>query len=156
LRPARGGRPRHLHRHERLLGAAPVPDPRRPLGPALAPGGRHRTAHPRRRLRPRRGARRPRAPPVPRRGAVDDHPGVRGVGFLNRLMNISYLMCDPGRGWAERAGGGGRTAAPGSGGIGRGATPPRGYTIDALAALTRQHRLPVVSLLSGWSYANEG
>ena len=36
------------------------------------------------------------------------------------------------------------------------ATNPLGYTIDEVIALTERHQLPVVSLLSGWSYSNEG
>ncbi len=36
------------------------------------------------------------------------------------------------------------------------ATHPLGYSTDEVIALTERHQLPVVSLLSGWSYANEG
>ena len=36
------------------------------------------------------------------------------------------------------------------------ATHPMGYPVEALIGLVRSHGLPVVSLLSGWSYANEG
>ena len=36
------------------------------------------------------------------------------------------------------------------------ATHPLGYAIEQVIELTEKHRLPVVSLLSGWSYANEG
>jgi sugar phosphate isomerase/epimerase len=36
------------------------------------------------------------------------------------------------------------------------ASHPLPYPIDEVMALTRKHGLPVVSLLSGWSYANEG
>jgi sugar phosphate isomerase/epimerase len=35
------------------------------------------------------------------------------------------------------------------------ASHPMPYAIEEVLALTRKHRLPVVSLLSGWSYANE-
>ena len=30
------------------------------------------------------------------------------------------------------------------------------YPVDEIARLARKHRLPVVSMLSGWSYGNEG
>jgi sugar phosphate isomerase/epimerase len=33
---------------------------------------------------------------------------------------------------------------------------PLGYPVDDILALSRKHDLPVVSLLSGWSYGNEG
>jgi 5-keto-L-gluconate epimerase len=33
---------------------------------------------------------------------------------------------------------------------------PMGYTVDEIAGLSRKHRLPVVSLLTGWSYSHEG
>ena len=36
------------------------------------------------------------------------------------------------------------------------ASHPMPYPIEEVAALSRKHGLPVVSLLSGWSYANEG
>src|SRR4051812_47238477 len=49
-----------------------------------------------------------------------------------------------------------RAAALGYRGIELVATHPLGYAIDDLVGLTRKHRLPVVSLLSGWSYGAEG
>ena len=33
---------------------------------------------------------------------------------------------------------------------------PAGYRVEELGKVVRETRLPVVSLLSGWSYANEG
>jgi sugar phosphate isomerase/epimerase len=36
------------------------------------------------------------------------------------------------------------------------ATHPLGYAIEEVESLVARHGLPVVSLLSGWSYANEG
>src|SRR5262245_22228815 len=36
------------------------------------------------------------------------------------------------------------------------ANHPLPYPVDDVLALTQSHRLPVVSLLSGWSYAKEG
>src|SRR5205085_2235756 len=36
------------------------------------------------------------------------------------------------------------------------ASHPPPYPVEDILALSRKHRLPVVSLLSGWSYSNEG
>jgi sugar phosphate isomerase/epimerase len=47
-------------------------------------------------------------------------------------------------------------AAFGYGGVELTASHPLPYPIEEVVALTRKHGLPVVSLLSGWSYANEG
>src|SRR5688572_347193 len=47
-------------------------------------------------------------------------------------------------------------AALGYRGIELSACSPPPYPIEEVAALSRRHRLPVVSLLSGWSYASEG
>jgi sugar phosphate isomerase/epimerase len=49
----------------------------------------------------------------------------------------------------------GRLASLGYQGVELTASHPMPYTIEEVRALTRKHRLPVVSLLSGWSYANE-
>src|SRR5205085_4133525 len=49
-----------------------------------------------------------------------------------------------------------RIAGLGYQGIELTACHPLPYPIEEVIALTRKHRLPVVSLLSGWSYANEG
>src|SRR6059036_2073548 len=49
----------------------------------------------------------------------------------------------------------GRIASLGYQGVELTASHPMPYTIEDVLALTRKHRLPVVSLLSGWSYANE-
>lgn len=49
-----------------------------------------------------------------------------------------------------------RVAALGYQGIELSATHPLGYGIGDVAALSEKYRLPVVSLLSGWSYSNEG
>src|SRR5260370_31910729 len=48
-----------------------------------------------------------------------------------------------------------RLASLGYQGVELSASYPLPYTIEELLALTHKHRLPVVSLLSGWSYANE-
>lgn len=50
----------------------------------------------------------------------------------------------------------GRIAALGYRGIELTASHPMPYAIDDVQALSRKHALPVVSLLSGWSYSNEG
>lgn len=50
----------------------------------------------------------------------------------------------------------GRIAGLGYRGIELTASHPLPYPIEDVIALTRKHGLPVVSLLSGWSYANEG
>lgn len=49
-----------------------------------------------------------------------------------------------------------RIAGLGYEGIELSASHPLPYPVDEVLALSRKHRLPVVSLLSGWSYANEG
>jgi sugar phosphate isomerase/epimerase len=49
-----------------------------------------------------------------------------------------------------------RIAALGYRGIELTASHPPPYPPDDVIALTRKHGLPVVSMLSGWSYANEG
>jgi sugar phosphate isomerase/epimerase len=71
-------------------------------------------------------------------------------------MKISYLCYDPVPQLAELDRRMCRVAALGYHGIELVATYPLGYEIDELVALTKKHRLPVVSLLSGWSYGNEG
>jgi sugar phosphate isomerase/epimerase len=50
----------------------------------------------------------------------------------------------------------GRIAGLGYQGIELTASHPMPYPVEEIVALTRKHRLPVVSFLSGWSYANEG
>jgi sugar phosphate isomerase/epimerase len=82
-------------------------------------------------------------------------------GFLQppcreRLMKISYLVYDPVPDLSELARRMETVAALGYHGIELVATYPLGYTVEEVAALAEHHRLPVVSLLSGWSYANEG
>jgi sugar phosphate isomerase/epimerase len=49
-----------------------------------------------------------------------------------------------------------RIAALGYRGVELTASHPLPYPIEDVVALTRKHGLPVVSFLSGWSYANEG
>jgi sugar phosphate isomerase/epimerase len=50
----------------------------------------------------------------------------------------------------------GRIASLGYQGIELTASHPMAYPVEEIITLTRKHGLPVVSLLSGWSYANEG
>src|SRR5262245_17627752 len=50
----------------------------------------------------------------------------------------------------------GRIAGLGYRGIELTASHPLPYPVEEIIALSRQHDLPVVSLLSGWSYSNEG
>src|SRR5437588_6091158 len=71
-------------------------------------------------------------------------------------MKISFLMYEPVSGLAELDRRMGRVAALGYGGIELTATHPLGCPIDEVVALASRHGLPVVSLLSGWSYSHEG
>jgi sugar phosphate isomerase/epimerase len=71
-------------------------------------------------------------------------------------MKISYLMYEPVPELAELDRRMGRVAQLGYQGYELVATHPLGYAVEEVAALSRKHRLPVVSLLSGWSYTNEG
>ena len=71
-------------------------------------------------------------------------------------MKIGYLCYDPVPQLAELARRMERVAALGYHGIELTATYPLGYDVEDVAALSERHRLPVVSLLSGWSYGNEG
>src|SRR5437868_2496737 len=70
-------------------------------------------------------------------------------------MKFSYLVYDPVADLAELDRIMARVASRGYHGIELVATHPRGYSAEEVAALVEKHRLPVVSLLSGWSYANE-
>lgn len=71
-------------------------------------------------------------------------------------MKISYLKYEPVPTLAELDRLMQRIAGLGYHGIELVATHPLGYGVDDLVALTRKHELPVVSLLSGWSYGAEG
>lgn len=71
-------------------------------------------------------------------------------------MKFSFILCDPLPNLAQLAARMGRLAELGYQGVELVATHPLGYAIDELAAVVEQTRLPVVSLLSGWSYSNEG
>jgi sugar phosphate isomerase/epimerase len=71
-------------------------------------------------------------------------------------MKISYLLYDPVPQLAELDRRMQRLAEVGYQGVELVATHPLGYPVEEVAALAAKHRLPVVSLLSGWSYAHEG
>ena len=68
----------------------------------------------------------------------------------------SFLIYEPVADLSELDQRMGRIAGLGYRGIELTASHPFPYPIEEVIALTRKHSLPVVSLLSGWSYANEG
>lgn len=71
-------------------------------------------------------------------------------------MKISYLVYDPIFDLAELDRRMGLAATFGYQGIELVATWPPPFAIEEVKGLSKKHHLPVVSLLSGWSYANEG
>ena len=71
-------------------------------------------------------------------------------------MKLSFLLYAPVTDLGELDRRMGRIADLGYRGIELTASHPLPYPIEEVLALTRKHGLPVVSLLSGWSYANEG
>lgn len=70
-------------------------------------------------------------------------------------MKLSFLFYEPIPELSELDRRMALLAALGYQGIELTASHPMPYPIDEVLALTRKHRLPVVSFLSGWSYANE-
>lgn len=70
-------------------------------------------------------------------------------------MKFSYLLCEPVQNLPALAERMQRVAELGYDGIELSATHPLGFPIEALVAEAERIRLPVVSLLSGWSYSNE-
>lgn len=70
-------------------------------------------------------------------------------------MNISYLVYEPVADISALAERMEYVAALGYQGIELVATHPLAFDIDQAQQLAERHRLPIVSLLSGWSYANE-
>ncbi len=70
-------------------------------------------------------------------------------------MKFSYLFYDPIRELPELERRMRHLAALGYQGIELSAFHPLPYPLEAMIALSKKIRLPVVSLLSGWSYANE-
>lgn len=71
-------------------------------------------------------------------------------------MKLSFLFYEPIADLGELDRRMGRIAALGYRGIELSASHPMPYPAEDVTALTRKHGLPVVSMLSGWSYANEG
>lgn len=70
-------------------------------------------------------------------------------------MKLSFLFYAPIPTLAELDGRMARIAALGYQGIELSASHPLPYPVEDILALSRKHQLPVVSLLSGWSYSNE-
>jgi sugar phosphate isomerase/epimerase len=70
-------------------------------------------------------------------------------------MKISYMIYDPVPDLAELSRRMALIASVGYRGVELVATHPLGYEVEDLAALAEKHGLPVVSLLSGWSYGKE-
>jgi sugar phosphate isomerase/epimerase len=71
-------------------------------------------------------------------------------------LKCSYLMCEPVRELKELAKRMERLAALKYQGVELTAKHPFDYSLDEVAALSQRFGLPVVSLLSGWSYSHEG
>lgn len=71
-------------------------------------------------------------------------------------MKLSWLVYERVPDLADLARRFERAAALGYQGIELSASWPTPYPISEIAALSRRHKLPVVSLLSGWSYVHEG
>lgn len=70
-------------------------------------------------------------------------------------MKISFMLIDPVNDLEELSRRMGIIADLGYSGIELVATHPLGYRIEDLAGLAKRHGVPIVSFLSGWSYANE-
>lgn len=71
-------------------------------------------------------------------------------------MKLSFLICEPVRDLADLALRFERLAALGYCGVELTAKYPFDYPLDEVAELSERFGLPVVSLLSGWSYSHEG
>lgn len=74
---------------------------------------------------------------------------------MGLTVKLSFLFYEPAPDLSELDRRMARIASLGYEGIELTASHPMPYAIDEVLALTRKHRLPVISLLSGWSYANE-
>lgn len=70
-------------------------------------------------------------------------------------MKLSFLFYEPISDLRELDRRMGRIAALGYDGVELSASHPAPYPAEEVLALARKHRLPVVSMLSGWSYGNE-
>ena len=71
-------------------------------------------------------------------------------------MKFSFILCDPVPQLGELTARMGLLAELGYDGVELVATHPLGFDVEELAAAAERLELPVVSLLSGWSYSNEG
>src|SRR5262249_38460466 len=71
-------------------------------------------------------------------------------------MRFSFLMCDPITALDELDHRMAILASLGYQGIELSAFHPPTYPVEEVARLAERHRLPVVSMLSGWSYSHEG
>jgi sugar phosphate isomerase/epimerase len=71
-------------------------------------------------------------------------------------VKLSFLFYEPIPDLAELDRRMGRVAGVGYRGVELTACHPMPYPVEEVLALSRKHGLPVVSLLSGWSYGNEG
>jgi sugar phosphate isomerase/epimerase len=71
-------------------------------------------------------------------------------------VKLSFLIYEPIPDLGELDRRMGRIAALGYQGIELSTSHPMPYPAEEVVALSRKHGLPVVSLLSGWSYSNEG
>ncbi len=71
-------------------------------------------------------------------------------------MRFSFLFYEPIEDLDELDRRMGLLAGLGFGGVELSAFHPLPYSIESVAALVKVHRLPVVSMLSGWSYSGEG
>src|SRR5437588_757637 len=71
-------------------------------------------------------------------------------------MRFSFLICDPITRLAELDRRMEILASLGYQGVELSAFYPLSYPVEEVAQLAERHRLPVVSMLSGWSYSHEG
>lgn len=71
-------------------------------------------------------------------------------------MKLSFLLCEPVGELSELAARMEQLAEFGYQGVELTAKYPFDYSLDEVAAVSERFNLPVVSLLSGWSYSNEG
>src|SRR5438067_10492173 len=81
---------------------------------------------------------------------------VRTRSPRQAVMRFSFLIGDPIPTLAELDHRMEVLASLGYQGIELSAFYPPSYPVEEVAQLAERHRLPVVSLLSGWSYAHEG
>src|SRR4051812_34735513 len=71
-------------------------------------------------------------------------------------MKLSYVVYEPVPGFVELSARMAVLAELGYDGVEIHATHPLGFAVEDLAARAAELSLPVVSVMSGWSYANEG